>query len=393
MTATKPGGLLDQYKLLGAVIDSKWATRLDVKVARHIVDRYYPKHGNARASLRYLTTATRGWRTSIIESIRRLTDNGVITVLRKGAGRWPTEFGLNFDFIPKPVSDPEKATSISGPGNTTSSDPEKATSSAISDPGQTTKTYLRDRLTSRSTVDRTDTHAGPPSGRVAATADPARDPKGETKIPFEQLWAAFPRKHERAKARAAYAKLEPNDELHAKLVQRATALAAHYQTTATDKKWWKHLHNWLAEERYLEDLPVPYENAKDAAIARAKSGPRQAKEESSEPGASGLTPKTPRGPHVVEIVGCELATAINNDTAITFHYRIRGGDHDGKEFSHSFALSDSHGGNIEGQAVFRDIREATGVLAPDETTDFHGVVLCADIGKFGRVKYAPAGTT
>ena len=50
----KAGGLLDQYNLLGAIIDSPWATRLDHKVARHVIDRYYPKHGNGRASLRYL---------------------------------------------------------------------------------------------------------------------------------------------------------------------------------------------------------------------------------------------------------------------------------------------------------------------------------------------------
>jgi hypothetical protein len=49
--SNKPDGLLAQYKLLGAVIDAPWATRLDHKVARHVIDRYYSVKGNARAAL------------------------------------------------------------------------------------------------------------------------------------------------------------------------------------------------------------------------------------------------------------------------------------------------------------------------------------------------------
>jgi len=35
--------LLKQYKLIGAVIDAPWATRLDHKIARHVIDRYFAK--------------------------------------------------------------------------------------------------------------------------------------------------------------------------------------------------------------------------------------------------------------------------------------------------------------------------------------------------------------
>ena len=56
--ATEPV-LLKQYKLLGAVIDAPWATRLDHKIARHVIERYYAKFGNARVSLRYLEVANR----------------------------------------------------------------------------------------------------------------------------------------------------------------------------------------------------------------------------------------------------------------------------------------------------------------------------------------------
>ncbi len=78
--------LLKQHKLLGAVVDSQWATRLDTKIAWHVIENYYAKFGNARASLRYLEKATGSQRNKIINSLRRLTDNGAISVIRQGAG-------------------------------------------------------------------------------------------------------------------------------------------------------------------------------------------------------------------------------------------------------------------------------------------------------------------
>lgn len=96
--AAKPGGLLDQYRLLGEIIDASWATRLDHKVARHVIDRYYAKHGNSRASLRYLEQATGARRNKIITSLRRLAEHGAITLVRQGQGTRPSEFALNFGF-------------------------------------------------------------------------------------------------------------------------------------------------------------------------------------------------------------------------------------------------------------------------------------------------------
>src|ERR1700733_13791913 len=111
--------LLKQYKLLGAVIDAPWATRLDHKITRHVIDRYYAKFGNARASLRYLEKATGATRANIIESIRRVTENGVIRVIRQGIGTRPTEYDLNFEFASKPSSGIVGDTSTSGiVGNT-----------------------------------------------------------------------------------------------------------------------------------------------------------------------------------------------------------------------------------------------------------------------------------
>jgi hypothetical protein len=217
-TAATPGSLLSQYQLLRAVIDAPWATRLDHKITSHIVDRYYGKYEVARASLRYLEIATGATRTNIIESLRRITEQGVISVTRQGIGTRPTEYGLNWFFAKNnkpfaknnkpdgpsasgPVGDTSNNSSgipddtsnerLSGPaGNTatsgivddTSCGPVGDTSSAPSGIVHGTESYLRNELTSSLTVSRNEDApavptAPPVSGLEAHTAATAVDPE------------------------------------------------------------------------------------------------------------------------------------------------------------------------------------------------------------------------
>ena len=114
MNATTEPVLLKQYKLLGAVIDAPWATKLDHKISRHVIDRYFAKFGNARASLRYLEVATGAKRNKIIPSLRRIIENDVISIIRQGIGTRPTEYDLNFDYGTKMSSGTPEGTSTSG---------------------------------------------------------------------------------------------------------------------------------------------------------------------------------------------------------------------------------------------------------------------------------------
>ncbi len=230
-------------------------------------------------------------------------------------------------------------------------------------------------------------------GPEAATAVTAVDPKpiASGSNPFEQLWAIWPRKHQIAKARAAYKVLAPDDELHAQLVVRATAWAGHYEKTATDKKWWKHLHTWLVEERYLEDLPEPYENPKEVAIARARENrPRKASKPQAAGKATGLSPKTPIGRHNVKVIGSEMPDHRNNpEQRLRFSYRIEDGDHEGKEFSHTFDyLSEDDNVQAEGQTIFADLRRAAGKIDVSDTSELHDLTLCAIVTSMGRIEYA-----
>jgi hypothetical protein len=388
MNITEPA-LLKQYKLLCAVIDAPWATRLDHKVSRHVIDRYYGKFGNARASLRYLERATGSMRTNIIDSLRRITCNGVIRVVRQGIGTRPTEYDLNFDFASKTSSSgPVGETSISGPVDETCSGLAGESATSVRGPAGETESYLRSMSTDMRTVSRNENTPAVPSappvvGQKPDTAASAVAPEG-----FEELWAAFPRKHQRAKARAAHNALAPDRALHGRLVALALVWAEHYTMTDTDKKWWKHLHTWLAEERYLEDLPQPYENPKDAAIARAaeRGSPKPATAENS----MGLSAKTPLGRHEVVVTATDmLDDPMAPEQRLRFSYRIQGGSHDGREFSHTIKLlseNDEHA--AQGQSMFADIRQATGNNFLSDTSDLSDIPMRAIVSRMGRIQYA-----
>ena len=64
----KPDGLLAKHMLLLMVIRTDWATKLDHKVMAELIERYVSRHGNARASLRYLEKATNATRANGVPS-------------------------------------------------------------------------------------------------------------------------------------------------------------------------------------------------------------------------------------------------------------------------------------------------------------------------------------
>jgi hypothetical protein len=73
-----------------------------------------------------------------------------------------------------------------------------------------------------------------------------------------------------------------------------------------------------------------------------------------------------------------------------FGFRIEEGEHAGKEFSHTFkTISDDEALQMNGQSFYADLRRATGVLEPEDTSDFHDKSLLAIVGKMGRMEYAP----
>lgn len=271
----KPGGLLDQYNLLGAIIDTSWATRLDHKVARHVIDRYYPKHGNGRASLRYLEKATGALRPSIIASLRRLADNGAIMMVRQGQGTRPTEYALNFEFPSSGIAgDTTSNDSPSGIVGNTSGGIVDDTSTASSGIAGDTESYLQNPAYKAGLlIDRVDPAAPtapPPADGLTATAaggtaveervNSQAEDTPDSKPTFERCWRTYGFARGKKAARAAWNAL-PVEVDRAAVIRAAAAWQASWAAQGKPDAPRKHLASWLTDECYDEDAPKGFTKA------------------------------------------------------------------------------------------------------------------------------------
>jgi hypothetical protein len=95
------GGPVDRIELLGAIIDDERVRLIHIKTARHILKRYYQKHGNARASVSFLQQATGLTRGSIASATEDLVAWGYFTRVM-GSGKRPSEYHPNFSVLQPP---------------------------------------------------------------------------------------------------------------------------------------------------------------------------------------------------------------------------------------------------------------------------------------------------
>lgn len=303
-------GLLAQHNLLIAVLAADWPTRLDHKVAAVIIQRYYPKFGNARVSLGFLETATKARRPNIITSTRRLCDHGVFRVVRQGKGTRPTEYALNFDFPTSSIADNTTNGDLpSGIVGDTTAGIVGDTTSAPTSIVDNTQTYLH--VPADKPVYMLDRNIDTPDPLVAglSAATGSRDPESA----FDRFWSAFPRKHGRKKAEAAWDKIAPDDELAERIIAAGRELAAHYDANPVDKKWIRYPANWLDGKGWTEDLPDVYRDPKEAAIAKRKARTKVPEQNNAavadnddEPAVDWtdeISPFVPAGAHKVRVLG------------------------------------------------------------------------------------------
>jgi hypothetical protein len=250
-----PGSLLAQWKLVEAAVRDRRLSRGDIAVLFRVVDRYYQRYGNSRAAHSYLAAGTGLSRRAVISSTKRLRALGYLEVARVGSGTRPTEYVPNWQMQ-------RDFTSIGGEAQITS---EVTSASPQVDPEVNTTSPKPAYVAGLQAGLRKQGPAPPPplGGPDEPPAAPARDP-------FDELWNVYGRKHERNKAKAEYRKLDPDPTLHAKIVQAAAEWRAAYEAQGRPKKYWKHLHTWLAGECWLEDLPEPFKNPKLANTTKPR---------------------------------------------------------------------------------------------------------------------------
>jgi hypothetical protein len=216
----------------------------------------------------------------------------------KGKGRRGSRFSINWQLLelaanghfPVCVHPVDDATSVHPVDDTAVHPVGDATASSVhpvGDKDPTTQTRLPDGATSSSN-DSAAPATPPHAAGLAPASGEAPQGRASASIPnslagFDELWAAYRFKHDRAKAKVAYGKLDPSPELHAELCAGAAAWADHYEANKTAPRWRVRLHNWLGGEKYLEDVPQVYTDAKSAAISQTRGSAKPVKDKPASP--------------------------------------------------------------------------------------------------------------
>lgn len=255
---TGPGTLLDQWNLMRVAVRDKRLSRGDFAVLIETANNYYRRYGNSRASFTFLAAATGLSRRTVINCLQRLRNCGYLELTRVGSGTRPSEYVPNWSagYRFRPSSGDEvpltaEMTPTSPPGS-----PE--VNSAPPKPAYETGSNAGLRKQGPEARG-----ASPPPGLGRPAAGRARDS-------FEELWDAYGVRFERAKAKAEYLKLNPNDCLRAELIMAAGHWRSEYDRQGRPKEYRKRLHNWLAGECWLEEPPQPFEHPKASNTVRRR---------------------------------------------------------------------------------------------------------------------------
>ena len=378
-----PDSLKYQWRLLGSVHRSDWATSLDKSVAFEVIDNYRKAHGNSRASLRYLEKATGATRPSVIASLRRLCENGPFSVALQGGGTRPTAYALHFDKV---------AESASGIAGNTSSNPDPSgivgntsvvlqaipLDAASGIAGNTESVLLVDGLQAglldrmNETAPATPPRAAGPVGAASGEAPV----EGAATVTCDALWRAYDHAKGKKEARAAWKALSPDADLAA-IIEAAAAWRASWAAQGKPNAPRFTLARWLADERYDEDAPTGYVKTEKASKAKPSSPDRSAK------------PKAKRGRArtSVRIVSADVVKTVD-----VTELRISATDSDGELFEHVILLSHyDEDEQAEGQRLLRRIVDAAGLGEIEDSSELLGrtVVLTFDKDEFAAPTNRP----
>jgi hypothetical protein len=259
----KDGDSLSKWFMIGAILKDARTRDIHARIAWPILENYMQKYGNSTASVRYLEESTGLTKGSVANATQDLCEWDYFSRVL-GSGKRSTVYTPNWQsarVLWRPDARPEKL-GVLQPQDTSVLPPPDATDASVQQPQD--ESLLRNPLTSglteRGTAAPSAPHSASPVGPAAAV------PAEESGEPFAELWTAYGFPKDIALARAAYERLAPGTELHAELVHKAGECRLFHETNPD--RWQKHLHNWLAEERYKETPSMPKKKAPPKLTAK-----------------------------------------------------------------------------------------------------------------------------
>lgn len=252
----KPESLEAKFKLATNLPYDRRAKRKHCLVYGFVLDWYYSKYGDALASVRTVAEtikerdpAGRGlYAGDVHEALTDLVAWGYLARTEKGSGRRASRYVPVWDSVCS-VRENANASSVRENANTSVRENTNATADSVRDfmnEDPSTLTRSQDPGTGKNDID-----CAPPADGLAATASAQEG--------FDDLYAVYGVKKDKAAARRAYDKLEPSPALHTRMIDAAKAWSA-----AAGGIERMHLSRWIREERYDEDPKSERKARRDA---------------------------------------------------------------------------------------------------------------------------------
>ncbi|NKM30764.1 hypothetical protein [Rhizobium laguerreae] len=250
-----------------------------------------------------------------------------------------------------------------------------------------TETGLQDRFTERG-IEPAPPSAPLPVGLAATGADGAGGG-------FEDVWKAYDYKQKKAEALAAYKKLAPDEELHARLVEAASIWKASWAAQQKADAPRFTLAKWLDREEFECEPPTAYKAKERKAKAPRKKEIVAANDNEDGDWESGpmicdVGPFTPFGRFKARIVGSrvEHVDSYTEKVVLDLEWNDRGL---GPDAQHTFYFQHQDPKVQErGQAFVQRLAECTGIDELTDTEQFHGAHVYCTINNKLAVFYEAA---
>jgi hypothetical protein len=230
--------------------------------------------------------------------------------------------------------------------------------------------------------------APPVAGLSAALAVTAGDEMKATTTTtrggFDELWEAYGYKRGKPEARRAYAKLAPDAEMHAKLVEAARAWQQSWSAQNKPDAPRFTLAKWIDREEFECEPPTAFK-PKERKAKRSKPDRPAAEPDEGAPSipiwARGQPGFWPDGSYPVKIIGSEVHGEDSSERAIILQFLILGGDHVGEEREHILWVKSEYSDRgREGVEYLRAIMRAINEPGPvDDTEALHDRLLRATV--------------
>lgn len=399
----KPESLEAKFLLLAALPYDPRAKRKHSLVFGFILDWFHSTYGNALASVRHVAKTIKErdpsghglYSGDVHGALSDLVAWGYLHQV-KGAGRQASRYIPAWDLVcvRKTPNATDDVSSVRENENTCVLENANANGLSVHEipnedpltgPGQRTGSHVVGSMFESAPL-------APPADGLKATAAETASGDG-----FSEFWKVWPRKHGIKKARAEWAKILSDVDV---VIDVAGEWAAHYEKHGIEKKWIPEPANWLAGERWLEDLPIVHVDAKGAAIAKAKANaPAKADpkaepqpDNDNEPGAPVLDvgPFSPIGTYDVTIVGSKLIPD-NNGEKVILLLKLSEGRSVMHDIEHSFYNQHSDPKvQARGQAYLRTLSDCLDIESLTDTEQLEGRRVSCTVDQRFAISYRKA---